>query len=126
MSLDKVSVGQGSLLEDFVPPVNPPREIDDPNDSKPENWDEREKMPDPDAIKPDDWDEEAPRKIPDPDAKKPDDWNEDEPEMVLFNFKCSILLLLLLLFLFFYRFLIQKLNNLLIGTLIWMVNGKHH
>lgn len=40
---DKV-VNDGSLLTEFEPPVNPPREIDDPNDVKPENWDEREKV----------------------------------------------------------------------------------
>lgn len=56
-------------MEDFTPPVNPPKEIDDPDDKKPEDWDEREKIPDPDAEKPDDWDEDAPAKIPDPDAK---------------------------------------------------------
>ena len=27
----------------FSPPVNPPKEIEDPNDKKPEDWDEREK-----------------------------------------------------------------------------------
>ncbi len=49
MTLDKSSVGKGSLLQDFNPPVNPPKEIDDPNDIKPEDWDEREKIADPDA-----------------------------------------------------------------------------
>lgn len=39
----------------MTPPVNPPREIEDPNDQKPEDWDERAKIPDPDAVKPDDW-----------------------------------------------------------------------
>lgn len=80
--VDQASVSSGSLLEDFTPPVNPPKEIDDPDDKKPEDWDEREKIPDPDAEKPDDWDEDAPAKIPDPDAKKPDDWLDDEPEFV--------------------------------------------
>lgn len=80
--VDQTSVNSGSLLDDFTPPVNPPKEIDDPHDKKPEDWDEREKIPDPDAEKPDDWDEDAPSKIPDPDAKKPDDWLDDEPEFV--------------------------------------------
>ena len=39
----------------YRPPVNPPKEIDDKDDKKPEDWDEREKIPDPDATKPDDW-----------------------------------------------------------------------
>ena len=69
MFVDQASVSSGSLLEDFTPPVNPPKEIDDPDDKKPEDWDEREKIPDPDAEKPDDWDEDAPAKVPDPDAK---------------------------------------------------------
>ena len=67
--VDQTSVNSGNLLEDVTPPVNPPKEIDDPNDKKPDDWDEREKIPDPDAEKPDDWDEDAPTKIPDPDAK---------------------------------------------------------
>lgn len=82
ISMDKKVVGKGSLLEDFTPSVNPPREIDDINDKKPEEWDEREKIPDPDARKPDDWDENQPKKISDPHAKKPFDWNENEPEMI--------------------------------------------
>ncbi|XP_046852072.1 calnexin-like [Xenia sp. Carnegie-2017] len=80
--LDSSSIFSGSLLKDVEPPVNPPAEIDDPNDSKPENWDEREKIPDPDAEKPDDWDEEAPATIPDPDAKKPEGWLDDEPQYI--------------------------------------------
>lgn len=55
MFIDQSSVSRGSLLHDVVPPVNPPKDIDDPNDSKPEDWDERAKMPDPEATKPDDW-----------------------------------------------------------------------
>nr|XP_042909470.1 calnexin [Parasteatoda tepidariorum]XP_042909471.1 calnexin [Parasteatoda tepidariorum] len=80
--VDKQSIQKGSLLEDFNPPVNPEAEIDDPNDSKPSDWDEREKISDPTATKPDDWDEEAPRQIVDPDAKKPDGWLDDEPELL--------------------------------------------
>lgn len=72
----------GSLLEDVSPPVNPPKEIDDPEDFMPKDWDEREKIPDPEATKPEDWDEDAPMQIPDPDAVKPGGWLDDEPEMV--------------------------------------------
>ena len=49
VSVDKHVAQKGLLLEDFKPPVNPPKTIDDPKDSKPEDWDEREKIPDPDA-----------------------------------------------------------------------------
>lgn len=82
IQLDKRIAGSGSLLEDFTPAVNPPQQIDDPHDSKPEDWDEREKIPDPDARKPDDWDESEPRKIADPSARKPDDWLDAEPDMI--------------------------------------------
>uniref|UniRef100_A0A674BSZ1 Calmegin n=1 Tax=Salmo trutta TaxID=8032 RepID=A0A674BSZ1_SALTR len=80
--VDQSSVSRGSLLHDVVPPVNPTKEIDDPTDSKAEDWDERAKIPDPEAVKPDDWDEEAPAKIQDPDAVKPEGWLDDEPEFV--------------------------------------------
>ncbi|CAJ1053273.1 calmegin isoform X3 [Xyrichtys novacula] len=82
MFIDQSSVSRGNLLHDMVPPVNPPKEIDDPNDSKPEDWDERAKIPDPEAVKPDDWDEDAPVKIDDPDALKPEGWLDDEPEFI--------------------------------------------
>ncbi|XP_034043273.1 calmegin isoform X2 [Thalassophryne amazonica] len=82
MFIDQSSVSRGNLLNDVVPPVNPPREIDDPNDSKPQEWDERAKIPDPEAVKPEDWDEDAPAKIEDPDAVKPEGWLDDEPEFV--------------------------------------------
>ncbi|PIK47570.1 putative calnexin [Apostichopus japonicus] len=72
----------GSLLTDFTPPVNPPAEIADPSDRKPDDWDDRKKIPDPDAVKPDDWDEDAPARIPDPDAVKPDGWLDHEPEFI--------------------------------------------
>ena len=65
-------VNNGSLLTDFSPPVNPPAEIDDPNDKKPSDWDEREKIQDPEATKPEDWDENAPKQLPDTSASKPD------------------------------------------------------
>ncbi|KAG0251772.1 hypothetical protein BG011_007379 [Mortierella polycephala] len=72
----------GSLLENFEPPVNPPKEIDDPKDSKPADWVEIAKIPDPDASKPDDWDEDAPARIVDVKATKPSSWMENEPAEV--------------------------------------------
>lgn len=38
MLIDGVSKKSGSLFEDFNPPFNPPEEIDDPSDSKPDDW----------------------------------------------------------------------------------------
>lgn len=77
--VDKKVINSGHLLEDFTPAVNPPKEIDDPNDKKPEDWDEREKIPDSDAVKPDDWDEDAPAQIVDESAVMPEGWLENEP-----------------------------------------------
>lgn len=68
--------------EDFEPPLIPSKTIPDPDDKKPEDWDERAKIPDPEAKKPDDWDEEAPMEIEDEDAVKPEGWLDDEPEEI--------------------------------------------
>eukprot|EP00245_Coleochaete_scutata_P006788 TRINITY_DN21574_c0_g1_i1.p1 TRINITY_DN21574_c0_g1~~TRINITY_DN21574_c0_g1_i1.p1 ORF type:complete len:552 (+),score=167.01 TRINITY_DN21574_c0_g1_i1:99-1754(+) len=67
---------------DFTPPVLPPKTIPDPEDKKPEDWDERPKIADPEASKPEDWDEDAPREIEDADAVKPEGWLDDEPDEV--------------------------------------------
>ncbi|MEJ1272877.1 calnexin [Cricetulus griseus] len=80
--VDQYVVNSGNLLNDMTPAVNPSREIEDPEDQKPEDWDERPKIPDPDAVKPDDWDEDAPGKIPDEEATKPEGWLDDEPEYI--------------------------------------------
>nr|XP_032661181.1 calmegin isoform X2 [Chelonoidis abingdonii] len=82
MLIDQSVVSKGSLLEDMVPPVNPPKEIEDPNDKKPDDWDERAKIPDPNAVKPDDWDEDEPSKIEDHDAVKPEGWLDDELQYI--------------------------------------------
>jgi calnexin len=75
-------VKKGSLLTDFKPSVNPPKEINDPSDTKPEDWVDDEYIPDESAQKPEDWDENEPREIPDVDAIMPDGWLEDEPEYI--------------------------------------------
>ena len=80
--VDQKSVNKGSLLTDMSPAINPPSEIDDPTDSKPSDWDDKEKIPDPMATKPEDWDEDAPKFIDDEEATKPDDWLDDEPEQI--------------------------------------------
>ncbi|XP_038055261.1 calnexin-like [Patiria miniata] len=80
--VDQTSVSQGNLLEDMTPPVNPPEEIDDPNEEKPQEWDDRKKIPDPDATKPDDWDEDAPATLVDEDAVMPEGWLEEESELM--------------------------------------------
>uniref|UniRef100_A0A7N0RJW0 Calnexin n=1 Tax=Kalanchoe fedtschenkoi TaxID=63787 RepID=A0A7N0RJW0_KALFE len=66
--------------DDFEPALVPPQTIPDPDEQKPEDWDERAKIPDPEARKPDDWNEDAPMEIEDEDAVKPEGWLDNEPE----------------------------------------------
>ncbi|XP_055975070.1 calmegin [Sorex fumeus] len=80
--IDQIVVNKGSLLEDVVPPINPPKEIEDPMDKKPHDWDDRAKIPDPKAVKPDDWDESEPAQIEDTSVTKPEGWLDDEPENI--------------------------------------------
>jgi calnexin len=89
--IDSVSVKSGTISDEMVAFVDgkkkdygftPPEMIDDPEDSKPEDWVDEAKIKDPDASKPEDWDEDAPKKIPDMDAEKPEDWLDDEPDFV--------------------------------------------
>jgi len=77
--IDNEEVKSGNLLEDFNPSFNPSVEIDDPNDYKPIDWVDNDKIPDPDAVKPDDWDETAPATIIDVNDVKPDTWLDNEP-----------------------------------------------
>ena len=59
--------------------------IQDPEASKPEDWDDKEKIDDPEDSKPEDWDQ--PEHMADPDATKPEDWDDEmdgewEPPMI--------------------------------------------
>ena len=38
MLVDGAERKAGSLFEDFEPAINPPEQIDDPDDSKPSTW----------------------------------------------------------------------------------------
>ncbi|KAL1603861.1 hypothetical protein SLS60_005453 [Paraconiothyrium brasiliense] len=82
IKIDGESIRNGTLLEDFSPSVNPEKEIDDPEDKKPEDWVDEARIADPEATKPEDWDEDAPFEIVDEEATKPDDWLEDEPTTI--------------------------------------------
>jgi len=84
IKVDNKEVKSVSLLKagDFSPNVNPPEEIDDPEDKKPEDWVDTAKIDDPEASKPDDWDEDAPSKIIDPKATKPEAWLDEAPDKV--------------------------------------------
>uniref|UniRef100_A0A8C9B2R6 Calmegin n=1 Tax=Prolemur simus TaxID=1328070 RepID=A0A8C9B2R6_PROSS len=94
--IDQIVVNKGNLLDDVVPPINPPKEIDDPDDRKPDEWDERAKIPDSSAVKPEDWDENEPAKIEDLSVVKPDgcprkipnpDYFEDDHPFLLTSFR---------------------------------------
>ncbi|EGG17485.1 hypothetical protein DFA_08481 [Cavenderia fasciculata] len=80
--VDRSPVLEGNFHTSFTPAFNPPKEVDDPTDSKPSDWIDDAKMDDPSASKPDDWDESQPATIVDTDATKPDGWLDDEPELV--------------------------------------------
>jgi hypothetical protein len=57
IKLNGETVKEANLFEDFTPSFNPPAEIDDPKDSKPEDWVDAVKIADPEAVKPEEWDE---------------------------------------------------------------------
>eukprot|EP00595_Chromulina_sp_UTEXLB2642_P003741 CAMPEP_0196765496 /NCGR_PEP_ID=MMETSP1095-20130614/9454_1 /TAXON_ID=96789 ORGANISM="Chromulina nebulosa, Strain UTEXLB2642" /NCGR_SAMPLE_ID=MMETSP1095 /ASSEMBLY_ACC=CAM_ASM_000446 /LENGTH=395 /DNA_ID=CAMNT_0042123641 /DNA_START=80 /DNA_END=1267 /DNA_ORIENTATION=- len=73
--IDQESVRKGSLETDWD--FLPPKEIKDPNVSKPADWVDDKVIPDPNDKKPDNWDD-IPAEIPDPDASKPEDWDDEE------------------------------------------------
>jgi calreticulin len=63
-----------------------PKEIKDPEASKPDDWVDERMIPDPEDEKPEGYDD-VPEMVPDPDAEKPDDWDDEddgdwEPPMV--------------------------------------------
>lgn len=66
------------LSDDFDPPLIPAKHMPDPDDKKPEDWDERAKIMDREAVKPDDWYENAPMEILNVDAVKLEGWLDDE------------------------------------------------
>merc|ERR1711937_1033888 len=72
--IDNKKVDGGSLLEDFD--FLKPKQIRDPALSKPEDWVDESEIDDPEDTKPDGYDD-IPKQIQDPDAKKPDDWDEE-------------------------------------------------
>lgn len=67
MFIDLESVRTGSLEEDWD--FLPPKEIKDPEQSKPEDWVDEKKIPDPEDVKPEGYDD-IPKKIPDPEVKR--------------------------------------------------------
>jgi len=64
----------GNIEDDWN--ILPPKQINDPAQSKPADWVDDPMIDDPADVKPADWDS-VPAEIADPEAKKPDDWDSD-------------------------------------------------
>lgn len=73
VKIDNEKVESGTLEEDWS--FLAPKTIPDPAASKPEDWEDNEKIDDPEDTKPEDYDK--PEFIPDPEAKMPEDWDEE-------------------------------------------------
>merc|ERR1712072_1635091 len=71
---DMKSKAKGNLVDewDFPKPT-----IDDPSDTKPEDWVDETTIDDPEDKKPEGYDD-IPAQIPDPDATKPEDWDDED------------------------------------------------
>merc|ERR1711865_91077 len=74
VSIDGVSVEAGSLAEGWK--FLKEKEVDDPEDKKPEEWVDEAEMDDPEDTKPEGHDD-IPAKLADPKATKPDDWDDE-------------------------------------------------
>eukprot|EP00538_Stauroneis_constricta_P009135 CAMPEP_0119571112 /NCGR_PEP_ID=MMETSP1352-20130426/43954_1 /TAXON_ID=265584 /ORGANISM="Stauroneis constricta, Strain CCMP1120" /LENGTH=402 /DNA_ID=CAMNT_0007620791 /DNA_START=32 /DNA_END=1240 /DNA_ORIENTATION=+ len=84
VKVDNASVRAGKLEDEFD--FLPPKQIKDPDASKPADWVDQKMMPDPEDTKPAGYDD-IPAEIADPDATKPEDWDDEddgdwEPPMV--------------------------------------------
>ena len=73
VKIDNEKVESGTLEEDWS--FLALKTIPDPAASKPEDWEDNEKIDDPEDTKPEDYDK--PEFIPDPEAKMPEDWDEE-------------------------------------------------
>ncbi|KAG2423069.1 hypothetical protein HXX76_015585 [Chlamydomonas incerta] len=82
ISIDGEVKSSGDLLAEgmVAPPLLPPREVPDPEDSKPADWVELAVIPDPNATKPADWDDRE--KVEDEAAAKPRGWLDNESPMI--------------------------------------------
>ena len=80
--IDMVNQRNGSLASSLEPPLEPPKEINDPDDVQPDEWVTQEQIPDPNAVKPSDWDESQPEFVEDPKAERPENWNEAAEEYI--------------------------------------------
>jgi calreticulin len=74
VKIDGESKQTGSLEEDWDMLL--PKEIKDPEQSKPADWVDETMIDDPEDVKPEGYDD-IPKTIVDPDAEKPDDWDDE-------------------------------------------------
>lgn len=65
----------GNLIDDWE--FLAPKEIEDPDVSKPSDWSDEPMMDDPEDKKPEGYDD-IPSHIPDPEAEKPEDWDDED------------------------------------------------
>jgi len=72
--VDGVEKKSGSVPEFWN--ILPPKQINDPAQSKPSDWVDERMINDPNDVKPDGWDDIS-SEIVDPEAKKPEDWDDD-------------------------------------------------
>jgi len=73
--VDNKSVREGKIEDEFD--MLPDKEIEDPEQSKPDDWVDEREIEDPDHKKPEGYDD-IPPEIPDPEATKPDDWDDED------------------------------------------------
>merc|ERR1740138_737722 len=73
VNIDGKEEATGSLEEDFD--MLKPKEINNPESSKPDDWVDETMIDDPEDVKPDDWVTES--HITDPEAEKPEDWDDE-------------------------------------------------
>jgi calreticulin len=73
--INNEEVQTGSLYDDWK--FLEPKEINDPNESKPEDWVDAMLMDDPEDVKPEGYDD-IPETIPEEGAEQPEDWDTEE------------------------------------------------
>jgi len=73
--IDNEEKESGTIADDWE--ILEPRMINDPEQSKPDDWVDNAMMDDVEDVKPDNWDDE-PEYIVDPDAEQPEDWDTEE------------------------------------------------
>jgi len=72
--IDGDSKASGNIEDDWS--ILPPKQIPDPAKSKPSDWQDNKYIDDPEDVKPEGWDE-IPQEIVDPEAAKPEDWDDE-------------------------------------------------